>query len=39
MIFINGFTKLIYATSLLHGGTAINRACLVGGLNGGNSYE
>lgn len=34
-----GFTKLVYATSLLKGGTAIKRASLVGGHNGGNSYE
>ncbi|MBU7485354.1 Y-family DNA polymerase [Lactiplantibacillus sp. 30.2.29] len=34
-----GFTKLIYATSLLPGGTAIERAALVGGHNGGNSYK
>ncbi|MCG0660115.1 excinuclease ABC subunit A [Lactiplantibacillus plantarum] len=34
-----GFTKLVYATSLLPGGTAIERATLVGGHNGGNSYE
>ncbi len=34
-----GFTKLVYATSLLKGGTAIERASLVGGHNGGNSYE
>lgn len=34
-----GFTKLVYATSLLPGGTAIERAALVGGHNGGNSYE
>ena len=34
-----GFTKLVYATSLLRGGTAIERASLVGGHNGGNSYE
>ena len=30
-----GFTKLVYATSLLKGGTAIKRASLVGGHNGG----
>ena len=29
-----GFTKLVYATSLLKGGTAIERASLVGGHNG-----
>lgn len=34
-----GFTKLVYATSLEKGGTAIERASLVGGHNGGNSYE
>ncbi|MCK6240573.1 Y-family DNA polymerase [Lactiplantibacillus plantarum] len=34
-----GFTKLVYATSLLPGGTAIERAALVGGHNGGNTYE
>lgn len=34
-----GFTKLVYATSLLKGGTAIERASLVGGHNGGNSYK
>ena len=34
-----GFTKLVYTTSLLKGGTAIKRASLVGGHNGGNSYE
>lgn len=34
-----GFTKLVYATSLTKGGTAIERAKLVGGHNGGNSYE
>lgn len=32
-----GFTKLVYAKSLLPGGTAIDRAALVGGHNGGNS--
>ena len=34
-----GFTALVYASSLLNGGTAIERASLVGGHNGGNSYE
>lgn len=34
-----GFTKLVYANSLLAGGNAINRANLVGGHNGGNAYE
>lgn len=34
-----GFSKLVYAKSLLAGGTAINRSQLVGGHNGGNSYE
>ncbi|WP_353989539.1 Y-family DNA polymerase [Pediococcus argentinicus] len=34
-----GFTSLIYARSLTAGGTAINRANLVGGHNGGNAYE
>ncbi|WP_125705485.1 Y-family DNA polymerase [Lacticaseibacillus daqingensis] len=34
-----GFTKLVYAKSKLLGGTAINRASLVGGHNGGNAYE
>lgn len=34
-----GFTKLVYATSLTTGGTAIERSKLVGGHNGGNSYE
>ncbi len=34
-----GFTKLVYTTSLLPGGTAIERAALVGRHNGGNSYE
>ncbi|GAX00748.1 Y-family DNA polymerase [Secundilactobacillus silagei] len=34
-----GFTKLVYASSLMHGGTAISRASLVGGHNGGNAYE
>ncbi|ANZ60955.1 Y-family DNA polymerase [Secundilactobacillus paracollinoides] len=33
-----GFTKLVYASSLLKGGTAIERASLVGGHNGGNAY-
>jgi DNA polymerase V len=30
-----GFTKLVYAKSLTKGGTAIERAGLVGGHNGG----
>jgi len=34
-----GFTKLIYVRSLLPGGTALRRASLVGGHNGGNAYE
>lgn len=34
-----GFTKLVYASSLQKGGTAIERASLVGGHNGGNAYE
>ncbi|WDF82084.1 Y-family DNA polymerase [Lacticaseibacillus pabuli] len=34
-----GFTALVYAKSAQRGGTAINRASLVGGHNGGNSYE
>lgn len=34
-----GFTQLVYANSLMKGGTAINRASLVGGHNGGNAYE
>jgi len=34
-----GFTALVYAKSAQQGGTAINRASLVGGHNGGNSYE
>ncbi|AQW20648.1 excinuclease ABC subunit A [Lentilactobacillus curieae] len=34
-----GFTSLVYARSLTEGGTAINRASLVGGHNGGNAYE
>lgn len=34
-----GFTKLVYASSNVHGGTAINRASLVGGHNGGNAYD
>lgn len=34
-----GFTKLVKASSLLEGGTAIERASLVGGHNGGNTYE
>ncbi len=34
-----GFTSLVYARSLTDGGTAINRASLVGGHNGGNAYE
>lgn len=34
-----GFSKLIFANSLDEGGTALERAKLVGGHNGGNSYE
>lgn len=34
-----GFTSLVYARSLTDGGTAINRASLVGSHNGGNAYE
>lgn len=34
-----GFTSLVKASSLLSGGTAIQRANLVGGHNGGNAYE
>ncbi len=34
-----GFTSLVKASSLLPGGTAIKRAGLVGGHNGGNAYE
>ncbi|WP_268912840.1 DNA polymerase thumb domain-containing protein [Lentilactobacillus sp. SPB1-3] len=34
-----GFTKLVRLSSLQKGGTAIKRAGLVGGHNGGNSYE
>lgn len=34
-----GFKALVYASSLLRGGTAIQRASLVGGHNGGNAYE
>jgi DNA polymerase V len=34
-----GFTSLVKASSLLPGGTAIQRANLVGGHNGGNAYE
>ncbi|KRK47295.1 DNA-directed DNA polymerase [Secundilactobacillus kimchicus JCM 15530] len=34
-----GFKALIYASSLLRGGTAVQRASLVGGHNGGNAYE
>ena len=34
-----GFTALVYARSLTEGGTAMNRASLVGGHNGGNAYE
>lgn len=33
-----GFTKLVYARSLSKSGTAMERAGLVGGHNGGNSY-
>ena len=40
MIFTDALAhQLVYATSLLPGGTAIERAALVGGHNGGNSYE
>lgn len=34
-----GFQSIVYANSLLKGGTAINRSTLVGGHNGGNAYE
>ena len=34
-----GTTALVMASSLLKGGTMIDRASLVGGHNGGNSYE
>lgn len=34
-----GFTSLVKASSLLPGATAIQRANLVGGHNGGNAYE
>lgn len=34
-----GFTSIVYANSLLKGGTAIERSSLVGGHNGGNAYE
>ncbi|TGD22833.1 Y-family DNA polymerase [Companilactobacillus suantsaicola] len=34
-----GFNSIVYANSLLKGGTAINRSTLVGGHNGGNAYE
>lgn len=34
-----GFKTVVKASSLLNGGTAIQRAGLVGGHNGGNSYE
>lgn len=34
-----GFRSIVYANSLLKGGTAINRSSLVGGHNGGNAYE
>ncbi|EKK21180.1 Nucleotidyltransferase, DNA polymerase for DNA repair [Fructilactobacillus florum 8D] len=34
-----GFSKLVFANSLAKGGTALERAKLVGGHNGGNSYE
>lgn len=34
-----GFKSIVYANSLLKGGTAINRSNLVGGHNGGNAYE
>lgn len=34
-----GFQSIVYANSLLKGGTAIHRSSLVGGHNGGNAYE
>jgi DNA polymerase V len=34
-----GFKALVYARSKMPGGTAIERASLVGGHNGGNAYE
>ncbi|MEE6729810.1 excinuclease ABC subunit A, partial [Pediococcus pentosaceus] len=34
-----GFKALVYARSKTPGGTAIERASLVGGHNGGNAYE
>ncbi|WP_201308368.1 Y-family DNA polymerase [Companilactobacillus farciminis] len=34
-----GFKSIVYANSLLKGGTVINRSSLVGGHNGGNAYE
>ncbi|MFC6316122.1 Y-family DNA polymerase [Lapidilactobacillus achengensis] len=34
-----GFKTIVKASSLMQGGTAIQRAGLVGGHNGGNSYE
>ncbi|HEY4399928.1 MAG TPA: Y-family DNA polymerase [Lactobacillaceae bacterium] len=34
-----GFAKLVHTSSLENGGTAISRANLVGGHNGGNAYE
>lgn len=34
-----GFQSIVYASSLLKGGTAIDRSSLVGGHNGGNAYE
>ncbi|MYV05242.1 Y-family DNA polymerase [Furfurilactobacillus milii] len=34
-----GFRAIVFARSIIHGGTAINRASLVGGHNGGNAYE
>ncbi len=34
-----GFKKLVYAVSKVHGGTAIDRASLIGGHNGGNAYD
>ncbi|HAT55084.1 MAG TPA: excinuclease ABC subunit A [Lactobacillus sp.] len=34
-----GFRAIVFARSKIHGGTAINRASLVGGHNGGNAYE
>jgi DNA polymerase V len=34
-----GFKSVVYARSKTPGGTAIGRASLVGGHNGGNAYE